>query len=242
MRVVVVAKTHMGQNICVGAVQEEDGTLLRLIPAESPQYHSWRSFRAPIAKVLNLSGSFASDSEEPHVEDFLVPSASITETNYSITHLHSWLDATCQVWEGSPSILFDGTLEHTQSGTHYLSEDSESRPDHSVGFWRLPWRLTRVASQYDAKPRYVGPDGQFGAKYVGLSHPIEFIPRDAIVRLSLARWFSRNSDEPRKCWIQLSGWYLDDHPLPHDEHLEHEFDSHLPAHEHPPMTEDDIPF
>ncbi len=242
MRVVVVAKTHMGQNICVGAVREKDGALLRLIPKESAQYHSWQSFRAPIAKVVELSGSFATEKKEPHVEDFLVPSASITETDYSITHLHSWIGTTCQVWEGSPSVLFNGTLEHTPSGTHYLCEDSESRPDHSVGFWRLPWPLTRVASQYDAKPRYVGPDGQFGAKYVGLAHPIEFIPRDAIVRLSLARWHRRNTDEPRKCWVQLSGWYLDDYLVTDDEHHEKEFDSGDSAHGHSPMTENDIPF
>ena len=45
--------------------------------------------------------------------------------------------------------------------------------------------------------------------YVGFADPIERIPKGALVRVSLARWW-RPDDAPdmeERCYLQLSGWF-----------------------------------
>ena len=48
-----------------------------------------------------------------------------------------------------------------------------------------------------------------GMKYVGEESPIKVIPAGTLVRLSLARWWTPDSEpnDGEKCYLQLSGWY-----------------------------------
>ncbi|HEY4386150.1 MAG TPA: hypothetical protein VGN34_16965 [Ktedonobacteraceae bacterium] len=44
--------------------------------------------------------------------------------------------------------------------------------------------------------------------YVGGADVVPEIPADALIRVSLARWWKLYEKEERKCYLQLSGWYL----------------------------------
>ncbi|MDR1437277.1 MAG: hypothetical protein LBI65_04070, partial [Candidatus Symbiothrix sp.] len=43
--------------------------------------------------------------------------------------------------------------------------------------------------------------------YVGIEAPIQTIPRETLVRLSLAHWWSPSNSTEERCYLQLSGWY-----------------------------------
>ena len=209
MRAVIVAKTEMGRNICVGAVCEATGDFLRLIPATGASYHSWNTFDAQISDVVTLEGHPEPLPDSPHVEDFLVSRWNIAGA--PIEDLSAWIREHCKIWSGDPSCLFDGHLAATAFGSQFLERTSEM-PSHSVGFWRTPWPLYhRCFSNDDGTTKHSYAAAKcfgFRVPYKGFLDPIEQIPANALVRVSLARWVSFRDDVVEKCWLQLSGWYL----------------------------------
>ncbi len=204
MNAVIVAKTKMGQNICVGAVDAESGALVRLIPRQGAEYHSWQEFKADIGDLITVSGSKAGTVDPPHVEDFLV--SSWKATGKSAKNLHNWITKHCVVWKGDRSKLFDGKLRFTSYGKGHVDR-GDPLPAHSVGFWELPAPLTLESGD---KKRYgmAGPLS-ISAPFVGLESPPATVPKGAIVRVSLSRWWAPDgSDMPEACWLQISGVYL----------------------------------
>lgn len=204
MNAVVVAKTKMGQNICVGAVDVDSGALLRLIPRDGAEYHSWQEFKADIGDLITVNGSKASKVDPPHVEDYLV--SSWKPTGKSAKNLHAWIRKHCVVWNGDRSNLFDGKLRFTSYGKGHVDR-GDPLPAHSVGFWELPAPLELEPGE---KKRYV-MNGLLpvSAPFVGLEAPPAKCPKGAIVRVSLSRWWAPDdSDMPEACWLQISGVYL----------------------------------
>ena len=52
------------------------------------------------------------------------------------------------------------------------------------------------------------PSAQLRIPFVGCADPIPEIPAEALIRVSLARWWKKTEEEEKKCYLQLSGWYL----------------------------------
>jgi hypothetical protein len=142
MNVVVVAKTKMGQNVCVGAVDAGSGVLLRLIPRDGAEYHSWQDFKADIGDLIVVTGGKATSVDPPHVEDFLV--SSWRPTGKSTKDLSAWIRSKCVVWSGDRSKLFDGKLRFSLHGKGHIDR-GDPLPAQSVGFWKLPAPLTLVS-------------------------------------------------------------------------------------------------
>lgn len=205
MRAVVVAKTQMGQNICVGAVAEESGELLRLIPAEAAEYHSWRRFDADVGSIIIVEGSSARDVVPPHVEDYLVKR--YRRTGKRKSNLERWIRNNCEVWIGPRTTLFGGCLRYRTNGRGYLSRAGEV-PENSVGFWELPNDLRKQEINNRVRYSYSGRlcvDVPFVGTGSG-SHP-DTIVKGTLARMSLSRWFKPEGAEEAKCWLQLSGYY-----------------------------------
>lgn len=198
---VILAKTRMGSNVCVGAATA-DGQLLRLIDAESPKYHSWRSFDARVGQIVALRGHKARDIVPPHVEDYLVQSW--RNTGLVLRDTASWIRKRCRVWKGGRNAIFDGRIRFRPSGSGCVPRVQRYLPRSSVGFWELPDDLSRTD---EARYKLWGSE-PLSVKYVGCAPPKDVIPKGTLVRLSLSRWWSPPSgDEPEACWLQLSGWY-----------------------------------
>ena len=212
MKAVIAAKTHMGQNISVGAVDADTGDLLRLIPRDNAAYHSWQEFNANIGDLIDLEGSKAPtvkppDFEPPHsAEDVLVDKWN--PTGKKEKDLSAWIRSRCLIWKGDLSSLFDGKLLFTSWGKGHIDR-GDPLPTHSVGFWELPAPLT-LKHGPDGKPYYtaVGITPPIAIKYVGVGKPEEELPVGRVIRLSLGRWWAPDDgSKPEACGLQISGWY-----------------------------------
>jgi hypothetical protein len=116
---------------------------------------------------------------------------------------------TDKLWRGNPDNLFNSQIDFTSNGSGFISS-SKGTPNLSVGFWISDKDLTR--RDFSGKVRYNYPStGNWrSVTYVGKEAPIDAIPAGTLMRVSLARWWSPNdSDAEEKCYLQLSGWYLD---------------------------------
>ena len=203
MNAVVVAKTRMGQNICVGAVNAMTGDLLRLIPRDGANYHSWQEFKPDIGDLITLTGQAATSVEPPHIEDFIVDKFS--DTGKQAKDLASWIRSRCTIWTGDRSCLFGGRLKFTTWGKGHVDR-GDPLPTHSVGFWELPAPLNLEAGD---KKRYSLAGGpSVSAPYVGLSGAPKQIAKGSLVRVSLSRWWAPDDGGmPEACWLQISGHY-----------------------------------
>ncbi len=206
MRAVLVARTRMGQNVCVGVARESDGAAFRLVPVRSPNHHGWRAFDAPIGSRLKIHGFPASDISPPHVEDYRV--SHWRAIGNRVADLAGWIRSTAPIRDGGPQKLFDGLLDIEPSGSRWL-DPAGALPPGSVEFWELPFDIFRRSATdgksgcaYAAAKRH-----SFRVKYVGLEPEIESVPAGTIVRVSLARAWRRAGDKSDRCWLQLSGWY-----------------------------------
>lgn len=202
MNTVVVAKTRMGQNICVGAVHADSGDLLRLIPRVGATYHSWKEFKADIGDLITVVGAKATTIDPPHVEDFLVDKWSQTGTRVDLA---AWIRGKCRVWKGDRSCLFDGRLRFTSWGKGHIDR-GDPLPANSVGFWEVPQSLTLDPSD---KKRYTLTGLlPLNAPYVGVPSAPSTIEKGRLVRVSLSRWWApEDGSMPEACWLQISGCY-----------------------------------
>ncbi len=200
---VVVAKTRMRNNICVGAVDVENGRSIRLVPRERPEYHSWRSFDAPIGAVVALRCARPEWVEPPHVEDALVDQLKTVDR---IDDLSEWIRNHCDVWTGDRSCMFGGAIRFTSRGKAFVQR-GDPLPSGSVGFWELPADMAIQGGK--EKARYVmGDRSPVDVPYVGLNEPIPVIPAGTLLRVSLSRWWRPDdASMPESCWLQLSGFF-----------------------------------
>lgn len=219
MDVIILSKTKMRSNVCVGAISGS-GRYLRLLTSNGENQ--------PVDTKFNVCDVYTIECEEvghtrpPHIEDVKVNSATKKFT-FSMANMVSYLrdELKIKIWKGSPNNLFDGKLLWTDSGSGYISASHEI-PENSVGFWITEHDLTR--RDYKDKIRYSHPPIQnstfieglgdvLGQRewrnftYVGSDEALNIIPKNTIIRVSLARWWGEYSDDER-CYLQLSGWYL----------------------------------
>ncbi len=199
----------MKHNICVGAAEGGSGKLIRLIPEDGQRFHSWQEFDAEVGAIVQIVGNQSVVTEPPHVEDYVVKKWRQLD---DVEDLVAWVEQKCDICEGGPGELFDGYLQSTAAGSRYITREA-GIPTHSVEFWRLPYDLVLHTWRNDDKPdshtyQSVG-SGVFKVKYVGTEEPVKKLAAGTIVRVSLARWHQFPNDDVEKCWLQLSGWYLD---------------------------------
>ncbi len=201
MDVIIVSKTRMFNNSCIGGVLG-NGRFVRLLDA----YGNNQDFdnKIEVGDVYTITFSERQDKRPPHVEDILLNSMefkfSFPTINKMVDYLTNKLNV--KVWRGSTETLFDGKVEWTNAGSGFISE--YAIPVNSVGFWIPDQDLIR--NDYFEKVRYSYPFRQRNIKFVGFQNPVDRIPAGTLVRTSLARWWSPNENEER-CYLQLSGWY-----------------------------------
>jgi len=208
MKAVIVAKTRMGCNFCIGAVDTTSHKLLRLIPRKDPEFHSWSKFKANVGSIVNFTGTPSPRFEAPHVEDFLVNKYNRIGT---MPNLPSWIRKNCTVWTGDLSQLFDGKMKFTSKGKGHIDRGAPL-PSSSVGFWEIPSPMMKILVEDKIRFNMYSQSGQLlidvpfvGADAITLPQQLD---TGTLVRVSLSRWLpSRTPAFDDACWLQLSGYY-----------------------------------
>ena len=213
MECIIVAKTQMKLNECVGGICTDTGRFVRLLLANGlPQPR-----RCPyeIGQIWQLQFREPFQLNRPHVEDIWVTQATNTSHSASVASLSDWIqhNFSDHIWMGGPQCLYDGRMDWSSTGSGYL-DDTQIIPSQSVGFWIADRNLVRV--ELNGKWRYYYHDKNNDRRkrlfpYVGLGKTVSVIPAGTLLRVSLARWWSPDLKRQRKrCYLQLSGWY---HPV-----------------------------
>lgn len=205
-RVLIVAKTHMANDACVGGLALETNRNVRLLRPGGQ--HQPENTPFEVGQIWELDFHQPSRVTPPHIEDVIV-----TEEHYigQQPDLRNFLMQRVQPWQGGPDKLFDGML--MIDGTNGYICRRKGIPECSVGYW-LPDKSLTMTIKYN-KPAYQisGESSSrfgrsFAIKYVGFSNPIYRIPVGSLLRVSLARWWVQSEANEERCYLQLSGWHV----------------------------------
>tara|TARA_B100000965_G_scaffold399186_1_gene418594 strand:+ start:1143 stop:1745 length:603 start_codon:yes stop_codon:yes gene_type:complete len=199
MKVLIVSKTRLYNERCVGGLRE-DGQSVRLLTPQGNNQPLNTQF--DVGDVWELDMTPRPNCVPPHVEDVLVTGQEYVDECENLTEE---LLQRVAPWEGGPDSLFDGHLRVTGNDHMYIRKPWV--PDRSTWFWLPDRDLTLVKN--GNKCYYAYPGGE-EIKYVGLMQPIDSIPAKTLVRLSLARWWKQEGADDtleERCYLQLSGWY-----------------------------------
>jgi Dual OB-containing domain len=195
-RVLIVAKTRMYNAACVSGLTIDTNRGIRLL--RSNGFNQQINTPFEVGQVWELDFHPSSQITPPHIEDVNVTKERLI-SNY--TNLASILKPRVRSWQGEPKQLFDGLLVIDKISA-YISE-STGVPKCSTGYW-LPNRPLNF-TQKNEKPYY---QGILSIPYVGFANPIQHIPANTLVRVSLARWWMPSGVDEGRCYLQLSGWYV----------------------------------
>ena len=206
MKVLIVAKTRMGGGACIGAITEE-GQSVRLIPFnEDPRDGANREYE--VGDNWEISAEPVTDVIPPHIENVMVyEKHRLGNTNDMIGSIEQALPPK----NGHPRELYGGLLQSTGSGALYIAKQS-GVPTYSTTFWRPDQPLIRDTEGKRVRYRYPTENGGYTLTFVGFQEPLEVIPADTLLRVSLAHWW-RPKDMPdaeKCCYTQLSGWFLEE--------------------------------
>jgi putative nucleic acid modification protein with dual OB domain len=212
--VLIVAKTHMGKDTaCVGALNLETNEGIRLLGSNGSKQPKDTKF--DIGQIWEIEYIPPQKIVLPHTEDVMVQRSHYLGQQ---SHLRDFLMERVQPCFGGVDQLFDGLLISEKGGCFLSSYVPEQFLKRSTAFWLPEFQLRQGTNpQYyiihvDTEPyRYeeIGfHDEDAYIKYVGFSPSIRQIPSRTLVRVSLARWWDGDGHHEKRCYLQLSGWYL----------------------------------
>ncbi len=204
MDVLIVAKTHLTEGVCIGAL-DRNGRFLRLLDEKGAHQPSDCPFE--INQVWEITSRKADKRVPPHVEDVKILHKEYKrKLRNEQTMLQVLKNCNVKIWKGNPETLFDGCLLWTAKGSGYISGKARI-PDHSVGFWITDKELTKYNVYEKIRYRYSCSQNGRSLPYVGVETPAEIIPAGTLLRVSLARWWDKDGEIEERCSLQLSGWY-----------------------------------
>ena len=209
-RVLIVAKTRMGDNnICIGGLNIDTNESIRLLdvagwnqPANAP-YN--------VGQIWELEIYHSAKINPPHVEDVIV-----TREIYigQIPNLRDMLLRRVAIWHGTPANLFGGLLIFENSRGYI--DKSKAIPSCSTGYWQPETSLILIWNSgkcyYQIRYFVVADNSRYhvtlNIPYVGFAEPIQEIPEETLIRVSLARGGQKLENYKDRCYLQISGWYL----------------------------------
>ncbi|MDO4783365.1 MAG: hypothetical protein Q4A09_09155 [Capnocytophaga felis] len=201
-KVLIVSKTRMHNALCVGGLVLKNNRYVRLLNRGNKNQPSDTDFE--IGNVWDINFVNRNPLIFPHIEDIIVLDKIFIE---NINSVLSFLQEKNIIdWAGHIDNLFDKKIKWSISGSGFI--DERDLPNRSVGFWKVDRELKK--SGFDGKIRYYYPN-EYNLRsltFVGLIPAIDVIPAGTILRVSLARWWKKDENTEKRCYLQLSGWYL----------------------------------
>jgi ATP-dependent DNA helicase RecQ len=205
MKVVVVAKTRMGRGACIGGITF-GGKSVRLI-AHDAQFNEQFNQEYEVGDVWNVAYTADPAIVPPHVENIIVHSKKKLPP---IENIEAFIENQMPPECGGVDCLFEGLAQATRAGAQYIAERT-GVPSFSTMFWR-PDRPLELCDD-GKRIRYLYPTNNGGrtVTFVGFQEPLVAIPAGTLLRISLAHWWcpEERPDGEDRCYVQLSGWYLD---------------------------------
>ncbi len=209
MRVLIVAKTRMGSGACIGAITEK-GESVRLIPYNADP-HDGANREYEVGDIWEISAEPEISLIPPHNENFVVHKKSRIRTAKDMKDLVSTIELLMPPKIGHPRELYEGLLQNTESGRLHIAKQSGILP-YSTTFWRTDQPLPLDIEKQKPRYRYPTENGGCTFTFGGFQEPLETIPADTLLRVSLAHWW-RPEDKPEveeRCYAQISGWFLEE--------------------------------
>ena len=198
-RVLIVAKTRMGDEVCVGAVTS-DGMSRRLLGGHGENQLETTFYN--VGEVWDIQYNLPPQDKTtpPHVEDIYVTNQALEKSNVlMLPTLRKFITP----WTGHVCTIYGGLLDFTEKGSAFIQR-STGIPDRSTWFWEVDQPLI-----YDDEYYYYQHDpDSFKVKYVGMEQPVPVLEACTLLRVSLARWRRFKHTDPERCYLQLSGWFL----------------------------------
>lgn len=204
MEALIVGRTHMGAQACVGAIDVQSGRALRLFH-RFWTYPDTHDYLVGQLWDLEVIGRPQNQITPPHVEDVLVSSRSLVET-MTLPEAKAAVLSVVDPWTCALPHVFEGCVV-AQNGRPFVSEDAGT-PSCSTSFWSAdrPFELQIVEGSSD---RYMTHQQPFWSMpYVGLDPTPTRIEAGELVRLSLAGWWQGSWAPPgKRCYVQVSGTF-----------------------------------
>lgn len=201
-RVLVVSRTRMRQErVCVGGHALDDGfRSLRLLRKDGS--NMFEKDPLAIGAVWDLDYEPRAGVSRPHVEDVLVRAGKRVDT---VDGLRELLLENTRPWKGPPSVLFEGHVAGTPSGTAYVPPE-EPLPGCSTGYWIPDAHVHKSVFEQKVRYQYAGGGDVSRMSWVGMEDAPDVISPGTLVRVSLARLWSPPS-APSGYYVQVSGVY-----------------------------------
>ena len=199
MKVLIVSKTRMQKAVCVGGLTLDTNENIRLLTPSGSNQPSNTKFN--VGQVWDIVYQLAAVTP-PHVEDVFVYQEDYVGQQ---PNMRDFLIQRVRTWQGKPDQLYDGLLQ-IRNGSGYISERT-GIPQASVGFW-VPDKALILSSNDRGKLYYSYGGDILRLPYVGFTDMVQTIPAKSLIRVSLARWWAPEGVNEKRCYMQISGWYL----------------------------------
>ena len=211
MRVLIVAKTRMAKGACIGAITET-GESVRLIPFNADP-HDGANREYNVGEIWEITAEPMPETSliPPHIEDIVVHEKSRLHETKNMRELVSAIELLMPPKIGHPRVLYEGLLQNTEKGRLHITKQ-KGIPSYSTTFWRTDQPLSLDIERLRPRYRYPTENGGCTFTFGGLQEPLEVIPADTLLRVSLAHWW-RPDDElevDKRCYAQISGWFLEE--------------------------------
>jgi len=129
MEVLIVSKTHMANNACVGGIVLNDNRYVRLLNPGNKNQPVDTDLE--IGQVWKINFIKRNPLTPPHVEDIIVLNKTFVKDQHDLPKLFT--DRKLIDWHRSIHQAFGGLLKWTSNGSGYIDTEGEP-PESSVGF------------------------------------------------------------------------------------------------------------
>lgn len=207
--VLIVSRTQMKNGICVGGIDVDTNEFVRILDEDGKILSKAAPYQVGELWKMHVAKKFY--SKLPHSEDCKTTPLNDKAINnvgnagilkYVEEHKHL---LGRRFTQGSLKDTFEGCL-HLTGTQNFVNE--ERIPSFSTQFWIADEDLvlSNVVRDKGVDSYYWYKN--FRVKFVGCEEPIDRIPRGAVIRLSLARWWDGDGKSEDRCYLQISGWYM----------------------------------
>lgn len=200
--VLIVSKTQMKNGVCVGGIDESTCELVRLHNANGGNLSADAPYEIGDRWEIQMETAWNARSK-PHIEDKqTTPLYKINNIGVSgIINFVNSRDFGARLTRGAIQNTFEGCLKF-HGNKNFVNH--ESVPSYSTQFWIADDDL--IHSEQFNTHYYLYKNIRI--KFVGFQDYIDRIPAGTIIRLSLANWWDGDGSGEERCYLQLSGWYL----------------------------------